>query len=346
MIRTVFAFRKFLPSVREHRAVEDAALGIFQQFLPERYRAAGKINRRGLQYMQRHFFSTLFLSVYKALGIGPERRRFYGVINHCLRGIVTGADNLLDNEYKELLPLNFPAGAERFKSVMHILLFDRILEQIIRQEAVAGNLDHRMISTLHQSLFAAMLPIGAGEAREEEGVSEILTPAEILSSVHMYKGGELLCLSFVAPLLIETARIEAVRRARDGIRRIGIALQIIDDLTDFYEDLANRNHNYLVSVIFHETVPDEKAALADLIIGPDVSGPPIEQGFPGAVRLVMERGVGEALAGFDLLQLAGYWLDRRQAAKLIRFLFTLRGVPQLLPFFPAETELDRLAGVS
>lgn len=45
-------------------------------------------------------FSILFLSVYKALGIPQERRMMYGVINHCLRGLVTGTGNLLDNEYK------------------------------------------------------------------------------------------------------------------------------------------------------------------------------------------------------------------------------------------------------
>jgi hypothetical protein len=32
----------------------------------------------------------------------------------------------------------------------------------------------------------------------------------------------------------------------------GIALQIIDDITDLYEDIENSNHNYLLSIIHHE----------------------------------------------------------------------------------------------
>jgi hypothetical protein len=59
----------------------------------------------------------------------------------------------------------------------------------------------------------------------------------------------------------------------------------------------------------------------------------------------MERAIGEALHGFELLAAAGFWLDRPHAALLIRQLFKLRGAARLLPFFPDEKKIrQRLDG--
>jgi hypothetical protein len=57
----------------------------------------------------------------------------------------------------------------------------------------------------------------------------------------------------------------------------------------------------------------------------------------------MEETIGEALHGFDLLARAGFRINRRQAYDLIRNLFILRGVKQLLPFFPGEKDIHRTA---
>jgi hypothetical protein len=56
----------------------------------------------------------------------------------------------------------------------------------------------------------------------------------------------------------------------------------------------------------------------------------------------MGRAVGEALHGFDHLAAAGFWLNRSQALDLIRGLFRLRGVGQLLPLLPVSV-LDRMS---
>ena len=289
--------------------------------------------RNPLAYAQRNFFSILFLSIYEAIGIPAERRLLYGMINHCLRGIVTGADNLLDDEYKELLPLNFPDPATRFKSVMHILLFDRMLFRIQERFRAIQLLGFGSF-TLDCALFKAIVPIGAEEAQEEGGVKEIITPEAVLGTVHMYKGGKLLCLSFVAPRLLEPPQFqERLACADQGIFHIGVALQLIDDLTDFYEDIRAGNHNYLVSSVFHQGTAEEKLRLrTSLDVAADAL--PIETLFPATLRKVMANAVGEALQGFAMLHEAGYWLTQQQAFDLIRHLFVLRGVKQLLPFFP------------
>ena len=343
MILPLVAYRKLYAALKEHRRVESEIHHLLADLLEPGYIRPGGLPRRNpLAYAQRNFFSILFLSIYRAIGIPAERRLLYGMINHCLRGIVTGADNLLDDEYKELLPLNFPAEATRFKSVMHILLFDRILFRIQERFRAQGLLAAGDLS-LDSALFTAIVPIGAGEAREEGGIKEIIPPAAVLDTVHMYKGGKLLCLSFVAPRLLEAAQFQdRLTRAGQGIYHIGVALQIIDDLTDVYEDIRAGNHNYLVSSVFHQGNAAEQRQL-QTILAAKAAGPPIETLFPATLRQVMARAVGEALLGFAKLREAGYWLNQPQAYDLIRYLFVLRGVKQLLPFFPAVAEVLRPA---
>ena len=323
-------YRKLYPSLREHRKVEATIGALLAETLEERFIGPppGRINP--LRYAQKNFFSILFLAIYQAIGIPGDRRLFYGCLNHCLRGIVTGADNLLDNEYKEMLPLAFPATATKFKSVMHIMLFDRFLNKLAGRMADFGLAGDSGL--LQDALFRAIVPIGAEEASEEGGVSTILPPEKILSSVHMYKGGRLLCLAFVAPRLLESELAAPLATAEKGVYDIGMALQMIDDLTDFYEDLRAGNHNYLVSTIAHRGGEKERAFLEQA--RERGSGPAVEEGCAASVAAVMAEAVGEALTGFARLEEAGFWLDQKQALGLIRQLFVLRGVQRLLPFFP------------
>lgn len=339
MIFPLTAYRRLYAALQEHRKVEEEIHRLLTDLLePDYIRPEPVIRCPPLAYAQRHFFSILFLSLYQAIGIPPERRLLYGMINHCLRGIVTGTDNLLDEEYKELLPLNFPESATRFKSVMHILLFDRMLSRINGRLQASGLSDTNDLS-LDSALFKAIVPIGAEEAQEEGGIEEIISPEAVLETVHMYKGGKLLCLSFVAPRLLESNEFqERLTRADRGIFHIGMALQIIDDLTDFHEDIKAGNHNYLLSFVFHQGNPQEKELLKTILKTPG-SKPEIEVSFASAISQVMNSAVSEALRGFALIHQAGYWLDHNQAYHLIRRLFVLRGVKRLLPFYPPEASV-------
>lgn len=330
--------RRLYPSIREHKQVEAETRRLLETTLDSRYVLPAGKSPGPLRYAQRHIFSILFLSVYRSIGIPPERRVFYGVVNHAIRGIVTATDNILDDEYKEMLPLRFPEGATRFKSVMHILLFDRFLARIIDEAAEGGLIAREEREAIQQRIFDAMIPIGEEEATEEGGVREILPPDQILSSIHMYKGGNLLRLAFVTPRLVEKTLVAPLEQADRGVYRIGMALQVIDDLTDFYSDIRDSRHNYLVSSIRFEGSTAERERLDRLLVGDDLGRPSIELAFAQSVQRVMERAIGEALAGFDLLHGAGFWIDRRLALILIRYLFRLRGVPNLLALLPKKTD--------
>jgi hypothetical protein len=334
-MHALLTFRRLYPSLQEHRQVEAETLRLLKATLPSAYLGEVPPADGILKYARRHFFSSLFLAVYRSSGVAPERRLFYGGLNHAIRGIVTGTDNLLDDEYKEMLPLAFPERATRFKSVMHILLFDRILFRLLDEASVSGLISGAEARQVGHEVFAAMVPIGAEEAAEEGGIAGILTPAEILASVHMYKGGNLLRLAFVAPLLVERGAVrERLALADRGIFSIGLALQVIDDLTDFHDDLRDRRHNYLAATIRHEGTREERARLAALLGGGDHATVPIEQTFAASASRAMARAIGEALDGFERLHEAGFWLDRPQALDLIRYLFNLRGVGHLLALLP------------
>jgi len=333
--------RRLYPSIQEHRQVEAETRRLLETSIDPRYILPLGKSPGPLRYAQRNIFSILFLSVYRSIGIPAERRVFYGVVNHAIRGIVTATDNLLDDEYKEMLPLRFPEGATRFKSVMHILLFDRFLSRVVDEAADQGLIPREERDQVQRRIFDAMIPIGAEEASEEGGVREILPPEEILSSVHMYKGGNLLRLAFVAPRCIEKTLALPLEQADRGIYRIGMALQVIDDLTDFYCDIRDKRHNYLLSSIRFEGSAAERERLALLLAGGDLGRPSIELAFPQSVQRVMERAIGEALAGFDLLHGAGFWIDRSLALLLIRQLFRLRGVPSLLALLPKKSDLTK-----
>jgi hypothetical protein len=332
---TLLSLRHLIPSIREHRDVEKKVLQLLAETLEDDYLKPSLLPANPLRYAQRNFFSILFLAIYRAIGIEADRRLLYGVINHSVRGIVTGTDNLLDDEYKEMLPLKFPEHATRFKSVMHILLFDRFLFRIVDEAVHQGILPVGERQLIQQKIFQAMVPIGEEEATEEGGVNRILAPAEILASVHVHKGGNLLRLAFVAPRLIESECFAALEVADQGIFRIGMALQVIDDLTDFYEDIRDRRHNYLVSSVFHEGSTVEKELLGALLAGGGDQRP-VEQVFHSSVARVMHQAIGEALAGFAALEQAGFWLQQTDALRLIRYLFRLRGVAPLLVLWPAD----------
>ncbi len=335
-MRTLLAFRHLYPALQEHRRVEDETRRLLEGHLEERFRAPALRRAGVLRYARRHFFSGLFLAIYRTLGIPAERRLFYGLINHAIRGIVTGTDNLLDDEYKEMLPLAFPERATRFKSVMHILLFDRILFQVLDQATARGTIGASEKEAISRALFNALVPIGAEEASEEGGVATIFTPARILDEVHRFKGGNLLRLAFIAPLMAERDRPDRLRAADQAVFSIGMALQVIDDLTDFHPDLAERRHNYLVSSIFHEGDPGERARLASLLEDRPATGPGVETVFAASSRRVLERAIGEALHGFERLDAIGFWLNRASALDLIRYLFHLRGVGHLLRLLPPD----------
>ena len=211
----------------------------------------------GFVKLENNFFSALFLYSYHRAGISRQRRVLYAALNHCLRGMVTGCDNILDDEYKATLETDLPAGAARFRSIIDIMASDRVMFSILmaargRNELSAGQVIEASTASLH-----ALTASGIQESTEEQGVQSILTPGDVLKKVHHCKTGLLFNCPWGIPAVLEQLNPEIIGPLQQALYRVGIGCQIMDDMVDLGRDTREARHNYATSLIFHNGGPDQ-----------------------------------------------------------------------------------------
>ena len=336
MLKTASVIKRLAGFSALHRDIELNLSEYLKDLVSESFINIERKNPLHPGYIEKNIFSILFIAIYDSIGIIPERQKLYGMINHCMRGIVTSSDNILDREYKFMLPLRFGTRGF-FPSIMQMLLFDRLLYRILYDAEQRDGLSGLSMIKVENTLFRALLEIGLEEGGEEKGVEGFLEPERVLSEVHTEKGGNLLRLAFVAPRLLEKAPSvkERLSLADRGIFSIGMALQCIDDITDLRIDLKDRRHNYLASVICYQGQRAEKEALLRIYEGASVEEEDITI-FPSSIKKAVEYAISEALRGFDTLSKAGFWIKGSLALNMLKILFRLRGVGGLVKFFPEK----------
>jgi hypothetical protein len=217
--------------------------------------------------LNRNFFSALFLYSYHRARISRPRRIMYAAINHCLRGMVTGCDNLLDDEYKPTLLTDLPEKGVRFRSVLDIMVSDRVLFEILLGAQRRGELDGGKVLEASAETLRALTRSGVQEAGEEHGIESILAPEDVLARVHHYKTGLLFQCPWAVPRLMESLPQTAVGPVMEALYQIGIGCQIMDDMVDFAPDIAKGRHNYLVALIHHGPHTEERERLQALLSG-------------------------------------------------------------------------------
>jgi hypothetical protein len=199
-----------------------------------------------------NFFSTLFLYSYYRVGIPPQRRILYAAVNQCLRGMVTGCDNILDDEYKTTLETDLPAQAHRFRSVLDIMVADRALFAMLVNHCSTHNLPVELALKASAASLTALTKSGAQEASEEGGSDERLAPDDVLKKIHHYKTGLLFQSTWAIPALFEETMPAEALAVQEALYQIGIGCQILDDIVDLFDDLRERRQNYVASVIAHQ----------------------------------------------------------------------------------------------
>jgi len=223
--------------------------------------------------LEKNFFSALFLYSYHRAGIAEPRRIVYAAINQCLRGMVTGCDNILDDEYKKTLETDLPAQGTRFRSVLDIMVSDRVLFEILLNgfqddEYTSQDVLAASVASLH-----ALTRSGAQEASEEGGIYTIRQPDQILQSIHHYKTGLLFQCPWAVPLIIENFQKETVSPLLKALYQIGMGCQIMDDMVDLALDLRQKRHNYVASIIYHDSNHNEWDRLMSLMaLNPKAKG--------------------------------------------------------------------------
>ena len=222
--------------------------------------------------LEKNFFSALFLYSYHRANISKPRRIFYSAINQCIRGLVTGCDNILDDEYKKTLETDLPRHGVRFRSVLDILVSDRILFEILIKGYQDDEYNIQKVLKASIASLHALTPSGTQEASEEGGIHDILQPDQVLQLIHHYKTGLLFQCPWAVPCIIESFEKETVAFLLDALYHIGMGCQIMDDMADLSMDMRKRHHNYVISLIYYGSDPDNWSRLKSLIkmdSGPD-----------------------------------------------------------------------------
>lgn len=283
----------------------------------------------GLHFLQEYFFLILFRSIFRALGVPEGRLQLYTELNFCIKGTITAADNIFDDQAKSLLPLVDHAGS-RFMSILQLMSFERLLRAVLDRGVERGVLEDERPSAIQRALMDRMAAIGVLEGSEEGGVEAIPSPDEMIESVHRVRGGSLFALAFAAPSVLEDgAPRERMMQAESAIARLGTAFQIVDDLTDFEFDVGRRSHNLLVAQIHHAGTAEERAALAPLWEGGAVREGVVESSFSRSARAVLERAYAEARAAFEALAALGHWFDPSLSEEVVQAIVGLDGVARM-----------------
>lgn len=205
----------------------------------------------GFLKLENNFFSAIFLYSYHRAGLPRHRRVLYAALNHCLRGMVTGCDNILDDEYKKTLETDLPEGATRFRSIIDIMASDRVLFSILMAACARGELSTEQVLQASTASLHTLTASGIQEADEEQGIESILTPADILGKIHHYKTGLLFNCPWGIPTVLEQLNLAVVTSLQGALYRIGIGCQIMDDMVDLGRDTRMSRHNYVASLIYH-----------------------------------------------------------------------------------------------
>ena len=275
---------------------------------------------------RKNIFSTLFQSVYHLMDVPAPRRLLYGKLIHLFRIWVTSADNLLDGEDKEVVPLQMPGSARVMRQVVAVMAADRVLAEILNEAAAANVLTPAQRDELARESLRRLLPSAAQEATEEGGIVVRPPAEEVLNVIHRLKTGLLFNVAFVGPEIVEPAGSARAARLRTALMDFGLGCQVLDDIRDMARDLLEQRHNYVLSILAHEA-PDVLADLRHRTL--DVTDR-IYLDVPKFALLAARRGLDLLISGLRTLGEAGLGYDGAQAESMARAMFPvldLEGLP-------------------
>ena len=310
----------------------DLRMLIAEQFLTEASHvpsAAEVTTPEGLHFLQEYFFLVLFRSIFASIGVPEARLKLYTELNFCIKGTITAADNIFDDQAKTLLPLAPNTGA-RFMSILQLMSFERLSRRVLERGRVKEILNGTQCDAIQRELLDRMALIGRLEGSEEKGVAEIPRPEVMLDHVHRIRGGDLFALAFAAPNVLEEGELsERLSAAESAVAQLGTAFQIVDDLTDFEVDVGRQSNNLLVSQIHHHGSNEEKAILSRLRAGEEAPEGLVESNFLNSAGSVLDMAYSEARAAFTGLADLGYWFDPSLAEQVVHAIVGLDGVPRM-----------------
>jgi len=195
----------------------------------------------------RNFFSTFFLGVTRLLVDSEKYMPLYAMVNQSMRAWVTACDNILDDEYKTIFEFNIPGQGNRMRSVLTLMLAERVLVKFTAEEFK----DFELLKLVQEKSFHALIPSALQECEEEGEKIDILASEVLLRDVHQRKTADLFAATLLLPIHLEKPSEMRVMHAKSGLENFGMACQVIDDIKDLDRDIKMNRHN-LVAAIFVE----------------------------------------------------------------------------------------------
>ena len=266
---------------------------------------------------RKNIFSTLFQSVYHLMEVPAPRRLLYGKLIQLFRIWVTSADNLLDGEDKEVVPVVFPGQARVMRQVVAVMAADRVLAEILNDAVAAGTLSDAQRDELARESLRRLLPSAAQEATEEGGIAVRPPPKEVLGVIHRLKTGLLFNVAFVGPEIVEPLVFARTARLREGLMDFGLGCQVLDDVRDMARDLLEKRHNVVLSAMAH----GHPALLEQLARQAQSPADRLYLSAPAVVLPLARRGFDLLASGLRTLGEAGLGYDGAQAESMARAMF-------------------------
>jgi hypothetical protein len=283
---------KFLPALE----LQKQARSKIEQLVKSHYECGGSFEpAEDIEIFKRDFFLIFFSSI--STNGRSKHVEWYAPWNYCIRGTITAADNLLDNENKKTLPLDEGISGV-IRSCVELKMHEQLMAYLGREIPLES------YELIKRRLDNKILEIGKLENSEEKGVEEIMKPDEMIQKVHYIRGGALFELGMIAPLILEPELKDYWKKAKEGIIKIGTAFQIVDDITDFEADLVRNSHNILRAEICHNAKPSERCLLFAVKPGEKRL---VETYFKDSARSVAEYAYCLAREGFIILESIGFW---------------------------------------
>ena len=260
------------------------------------------------EYLQRNFFSILMLLILETNKI--ENLRSHGLIIHSIRNIITTTDNIIDIDNKgnlDIVKLKNPT----LKNVMSLL----IAEEILNNELQLLESEHPgsfKMSEVKTSLLKSIYEIAKGEEIRTIVDNNYMTYDEVISNVHMKIGGELLAISMLIPFLISGNN--DILNFKDALFKIGMSLQLLDDIVDLEEDIESNTQNAFLSYLL-----DNSIAIQD-ITNYNNRNKDIQTHYHNLIYSAVQIG----LDGFKDFEKNGLEIGYKDGEKLMEFMFINR----------------------
>ena len=137
-------------SLECHRETIRHIRDLMPNIIEEVYLIPGYLDDNNLVFLQNHFFLILFHSIFKVVGCSERSLRFYSRVNFCIKGIVTAGDNIFDDETKDLIALDVGNNGARFKSILQLLCFDRLIYSVCDDEIRDGWLTRKQVMMIQR----------------------------------------------------------------------------------------------------------------------------------------------------------------------------------------------------